>query len=202
MIARLVNGNDAVGLPGLAVIAASFLIFAIALLAARTRAGTEERGNTRRSHRSVGGIAVQALAFFVASFGPQHIALDPLGTKALVEAAAVAVLMATAIGLFFAAARAMGRNWSLVARTREDHQLVQTGPFAHLRHPIYTALFLVMVAIAIAFGHTGRLLIAAPLYALGTWLRVSEEERLLRAMFGADHDAYAARVKRFVPRLF
>jgi protein-S-isoprenylcysteine O-methyltransferase Ste14 len=41
-----------------------------------------------------------------------------------------------------------------------------------------------------------------PLYALGTWMRVAHEERLLRTQFGAAYDEYAARVKRFVPGVF
>src|SRR3546814_1930029 len=54
------------------------------------------------------------------------------------QAAAVALLMATTVGLFVWASRTMGRNWSIVARTRADHRLVTTGPFAHVRseeHP-------------------------------------------------------------------
>jgi protein-S-isoprenylcysteine O-methyltransferase Ste14 len=54
---------------------------------------------------------------------------------------------------------------------------------------------------ALAMGHPQRLGIALPLYMAGTLIRVREEERLLRAMFGAAFDAYAARVKRFVPGL-
>ena len=96
----------------------------------------------------------------------------------------------------------MGRNWSLVARTRADHQLVEAGPFAYIRHPIYSALFLLMPAMALAFGHVAHLVLSVPLYAIGTWLRVGEEERLLRATFGSRYDAYAARVKRFLPGVF
>ncbi len=48
----------------------------------------------------------------------------------------------------------------------------------------------------------GFLLIGVPLYALGTWLRIAEEERLLREMFGEDYDRYATRVRRFVPGVF
>ena len=44
-------------------------------------------------------------------------------------------------------------------------------------------------------------LIGVPLFALGTWIRVAEEERLLRRHFGEAYDAYAARVPRFVPGL-
>ena len=194
--------GDPIGLPGLAVLAASFFLFLIALIAARLRAGREARSNATRSRRSIAGIAVQALAIGFAGFGAQHVTLDPLSAKALIEAALCAALMTTAIGLFWWASATMGRNWSLVARTREDHQLVRTGPFAYLRHPIYTALFLTMVAIAIGCGHVAHLWLSIPLYALGTWLRIGEEERLLHAMFGDAHANYAARVKRFVPGVF
>lgn len=194
---------DAIGLPGLAAFALGGIAFAVALIAARARRGTNagERG-AAKSSRSILGIAVQGVAIFLVAAGPQNVTLDPLSAKALVEAVAVTLLMATTVALFAWASQTMGRNWSLVARTRSDHSLVQTGPFAHIRHPIYTALALMMVAIAIAFGHSGRLLLGVPLYALGTWLRIHEEERLLRTMFGATYDAYAARVKRFVPGLF
>ena len=194
--------SDPVGLPGLAVVALGFLAWVAAAFALKRQVEAEAPDNPTRSRRSIVGIAIQGLGFFVATFGPQRVALDPLGAPALAEAAAVSVLIAACVGLFVASSRAMGRNWSLVARTREDHQLVQTGPFAHLRHPIYTGLFLMMIALAIAFGHSRQLFLAVPLYAIGTWLRVSIEERLLRTMFGATYDAYAARVKRFVPGLF
>ena len=56
--------------------------------------------------------------------------------------------------------------------------------FAFVRHPIYVALFLLTIAIAVAYGHLTHLVIGIPLFAIGTWLRIGEEERLLRAMFG------------------
>lgn len=191
--------SDPVGLPGLAVVALGFLAFVVAGLAARRRSEAEAPGNRTRSRQSMLGIAIQGVAFFLATAGPQRVELDPLGAPALAEAVLVALLIAACVGLFVAASRAMGRNWSLVARTRNDHQLVQSGPFARIRHPIYTGLFLMMVALAIAFGHTRQLILATPIYALGTWLRISVEERLLREMFGGRYDAYASRVKRFVP---
>lgn len=193
--------SDPIGLPGLAVVALGFLAFVVAVISARRRVEAEG-SNATRSRQSVVGIIIQALGFVAATFGPQRVGLDPLGAPALVEAAAVAALIATCVALFIASSQAMGRNWSLVARTRDDHQLVQGGPFAYLRHPIYTGLFLMMVSLAIAFGHTRQLLVAVPLYALGTWLRIAVEEQLLRTKFGSGYDTYAARVKRFVPGLF
>ena len=71
-----------------------------------------------------------------------------------------------------------------------------------MSHAIITLpLLITLVAMALAMGHPQRLLIALPVYIVGTLIRVREEERLLRAMFGEAFDAYAARVKRFVPGL-
>jgi protein-S-isoprenylcysteine O-methyltransferase Ste14 len=144
-------------------------------------------------------VFIQMLAFFSASFGGIHIALDTTSPLALGEGAAVALLMLLALGLFTSAARAMGANWSIVARMREGHELVTAGVFSHLRHPIYTAMGSFLVAMVIAFGHPYALIVALPLFALGTGIRVHEEEKLLRGEFGAAYDDYAARVKRFLP---
>lgn len=195
--------SDPVGLPGLAAIALGFLLFLLALGAAWLRAG---RGTdvavTRRRNASIIWLLVQGIGIGVAGMGPIIVGLDPMSPKAIAQGIAVLALMVAAIGLFDASSRTMGKNWSLVARTREDHQLVQHGPFALVRHPIYIALFLFMIAMAIAYGHLTNLILAVPLYAVATWLRVRHEERILREQFGSAYDAYAARVKRFVPGLF
>ena len=191
--------NDPVGMPGFVALALGGLAFLAALLLARRRRVPEPPGSAVRSRRSIVGIAVQMIGIMLAGAGQVRVILPATAPAAVMQGIAVAVLMAGAVALFRGSSVAMGRNWSLVARTRDDHQLVQTGPFAHLRHPIYTGLALFVLAMAIAYGHLSHLWIAGPLYAIGTWLRVAEEERLLRATFGAAYDAYAARVKRFVP---
>jgi protein-S-isoprenylcysteine O-methyltransferase Ste14 len=192
--------QDVVGLPGLAAIAISLLVFLITLLLARGRGQRAPKSaDSGRRNASIVWILVQALGIGIAGFGPIRIGLDPLSAKAIGEAIMVLALMLSAVWLFDASARAMGRNWALVARTRDDGQLVQSGPFAIVRNPIYLALGCVMLAMAIAYGHIASLLVAAPIYALGTWMRVRHEEIVLRAHFGAEFDRYAARVKRFVP---
>lgn len=195
--------HDPVGLPGLAALAVGFVGFLIALFAARARVARAGKAEIRQ--RARGGwlwVAVQGIGIAIAGTGPIRVALDPMSGKALAEGAAVLLLMLGAVGLFDASSRAMGKNWAVVARTREDHALVETGPFRWVRHPIYDALFLFMIAMAIAYGHEANLLLAIPVYVLGTWLRISREERLLRDQFGGAYDAYAGRVKRFVPGLF
>lgn len=189
------------GLPALAVILVSFVLFVGALLIARLRKDAPGETGAKRDRGSIIGVAVQTFGIFAVGVGTIHVALSPTSPLAVGEAAAVALLMAGAIGLFFAASRTMGSNWSIVARTRPDHDLVTSGPFAHVRHPIYVALFLFMVAMAVAYGHYWGLVPGVPLYIVGTIIRVRIEERMLRAQFGTAYDAYAARVKRFVPGL-
>lgn len=191
-----------VGLPGLAALAVGFLFGIAALLMARARSRkAPASADLERRNASITWILVQGVGIGAAGFGPIRIALDPLSPAALIEAGVVLVLMLAAVWLFDSASRAMGRNWALVARTRGDGELVQTGPFALIRNPIYVALACVMFAMAIAYGHLANLLVAVPLFALGTWMRVRHEEVVLRAAFGPAFDRYAARVKRFVPGL-
>jgi protein-S-isoprenylcysteine O-methyltransferase Ste14 len=192
--------TGAAGLPAIAALALGLLLFAATLVVLRWRR-REDAGGTRAG-RSMLGIAVQGGAFVIVALGGARVTLDPLGTRALLAAAITASLMAGAWTLFVWATTTMGRNWSLVARTRADHRLVTDGPFAWVRHPIYTALALVVIAMAVAMGHVARLPVALAVYALGTWLRVRIEERLLHTAFADDYDRYAARVKRFLPGLF
>ncbi|WP_375396779.1 methyltransferase family protein [uncultured Sphingomonas sp.] len=178
-------------------------MFVVALVAARSRAASGGApAITSRASKSWWWIAVQGIGFACAGIGQVRVTLDPYSATAIVEGLLVLVLVAGSIGLFDASSRAMGRNWALVAQTRHDHTLVTNGPFAIVRHPIYVALFLYMLALATALGHSRNLIVGVPLYAFGTWMRISHEERLLRDQFGAAYDAYAARVKRFVPGVF
>ena len=187
-----------VGTPGLIALTVGGLGFFASLAVTRLGSGASGPGG-KRSRRSLAGILTQMLGFFAVGLGPVKATLPATGTAALAEGAAVAILMAGSVLLFASAARTMGANWSLIARTRADHELVTDGVFGRLRHPIYTAMALFLLALAVALGHEAHLLVGAPLFAAGTWIRVREEEKLLRAQFGDAYDSYAGRVKRFLP---
>jgi protein-S-isoprenylcysteine O-methyltransferase Ste14 len=203
MSGALSISGDPIGLPGLLALGVGFFaVLAAMVVAQRARASAEGESTARRSRASNVGVAIQGVAIGYTCLGIQRAALDPLSPKALADAAAVALLMTAAVWLFVWASRTMGRNWSIIARTRGDHALVTNGPFAWMRHPIYTAMFLLMIALAIGLGHVARLLIAVPLYAIGTVIRVRIEERLLRTAFSSAYEEYASRVKRFIPGVF
>lgn len=156
-------------------------------------------GSVARDPMSIFGILLQAAALAVTWIGP--LVFERTSAVNLSVSAASVALTAGSVWLFWSATKAMGENWSLVARTRSAHELVTHGPFASVRHPIYVAVFGMLIAGAAAVGHLTTLAVAAPMYWIGTMLRVSAEERLLHKTFGEAYRAYAARVKRFVPGL-
>jgi protein-S-isoprenylcysteine O-methyltransferase Ste14 len=179
------------------------LVFLYVLLLARARGRQAPRSvDSGRRNASIGWILVQGFGIAIAGLGPIVASRDPWSPLAVLSAIAVLLLMLAAAALFDSASRTMGRNWALVARTRGDGTLVETGPFAHVRNPIYAALLLILLALALACGHFANLIVALPVFALGTAMRVRHEETVLRAAFGEAYDRYAARVKRFVPGLF
>jgi protein-S-isoprenylcysteine O-methyltransferase Ste14 len=63
------------------------------------------------------------------------------------------------VGLSFAvwARLRLGRNWSSVVTVKEDHQLIRGGPYAIVRHPIYTGLLLGFLGMALITGEHGGL---------------------------------------------
>jgi protein-S-isoprenylcysteine O-methyltransferase Ste14 len=93
----------------------------------------------------------------------------------------------------------LGRNWSgMVMQVRDQHELIQTGPYALVRHPIYTGLLLGIFGTALTLGTLASYLgVAAGLVAL--LLRVEIEERLMAGEFGATHDDYRRRTRKLIP---
>jgi protein-S-isoprenylcysteine O-methyltransferase Ste14 len=195
---HLMPPSQPVGLPGLAIMFVGALLFFATMVRMRRGAGGGAPA-TRRSRASVAGVLLQMLGFASVGMGPILATLPPAAPRALLQAAIVAALMGGSVLLFVAATRAMGANWSVVARMRSGHELVTSGIFARMRHPIYAGMALFLAALAVAFGHLPNLVVGVPLFLIGTWIRVREEERLLNAEFGPAYSDYAARVKRFVP---
>ncbi|MEP7210934.1 MAG: isoprenylcysteine carboxylmethyltransferase family protein [Alphaproteobacteria bacterium] len=184
--------------------AATFLAwlgFCIAMIVTRMSQSPEKAGVARRDNKSLYGIALQGVSVWLTWAGPFHVAW-PVTPAIWIAALAPSIIAFLSAGLFIWSQRTMGTNWSLVARTREDHSLVQRGPFALMRNPIYVALFGMMVATAVSLGRPLNLVVAIPLYIVGTLMRVGIEEKLLRETFGSAYDDYARRVKRFIPAIW
>src|SRR5215813_11826158 len=105
-----------------------------------------------RAPRAVIGIVLQALAMALVwgwgARGPRSIPRGSTMADRLVTIAAIAVLLG-AFYLMISAMRHLGRHWAIEARTIEHHELVRTGPYRIVRHPIYLGLGGFMIAIGL-----------------------------------------------------
>jgi protein-S-isoprenylcysteine O-methyltransferase Ste14 len=106
----------------------------------------------------------------------------------------------TVLGLGFAiwARVTLGRNWSGTVTFKENHELIERGPYALVRHPIYTAMLLMFLGTALAVGRAGGLLGFA-LLLLSFWIKFRQEEKVMIAHFGDRYLAYRQRVRAIVP---
>ena len=125
-----------------------------------------------------------------------------LGGRIVPDSTAVKMLGLTLdyLGIAFAlwARFTLGKLWSGTITKKEDHRLVQEGPFAVARHPIYTGIVFAALGCALLVGDVRALLVVALLTG-GFLFKSSKEERLMAATFGDEHRAYRGRVKRLVP---
>ena len=160
-----------IGAPAPILLFAGLILFG--LLVMIKSGGRQDEAGASRSRLSVLGIAIQILGFFAVGFGQITFLYVSTSPEAIEQAGITLLLVAITCGLFAASKRALGRNWSLVARTRSDHELVTWGPFAYVRHPIYSALFVWLIAMAVAFGHYWGLILGVPLYWIGTMMAVT-----------------------------
>ena len=103
-------------------------------------------------------------------------------------------------GLFFTlwARRTLAGNWSSDVTFKRDHELVRTGPYRFVRHPIYTGLLLMCLGTTIVIGQL-RGAIGLLLVGVGFWIKLSQEERLLLRHFPDAYPIYQREVKALVP---
>lgn len=92
----------------------------------------------------------------------------------------------------------LGRLWSAAVTRKADHRVVDRGPYAIVRHPIYTALIVGSSATALGRG-TPLALIGAMLFAVGYHAKARIEERFLGEELGPDYGRYQSRVPMLLP---
>lgn len=99
----------------------------------------------------------------------------------------------------FAARVVIGRNWSIPGTRRSDTELVTSGPYKRVRHPIYSGILLMMVGTAIGLAPVFLL----PTLAVAIYFVASAraEERYMAERFPDDYPAYRARTKMLIPFL-
>src|SRR6266700_1743527 len=109
-------------------------------------------------------------------------------------------LALTAVGTVFAiwARLWIGRNWSGHVTIKEQHELIQNGPYAIVRHPIYAGILLAILGTALVPGEV-RAFLALPVAAIGWTFKLRTEESFMTQQFGAAYVDYKRRVKALLP---
>jgi protein-S-isoprenylcysteine O-methyltransferase Ste14 len=121
-------------------------------------------------------------------FVPQSMALAPLGVAVAGAGFALAIW----------ARRHLGQNWSDKVVLKVDHQLVRSGPYAYVRHPIYTGVLLGIGGTALAIGEW-RGLLALLLQGTSYLIKATREERILATSFGQPYAEYKRETGFFLP---
>jgi protein-S-isoprenylcysteine O-methyltransferase Ste14 len=91
-------------------------------------------------------------------------------------------------------------NWSSDVTLKRDHELIVAGPYAFVRHPIYTGILLAFLGTALAVGEW-RALLGVILAGVAYWLKLKIEDAVMLRQFGDTYARYAERVPALIPYL-
>lgn len=143
---------------------------------------------------------------FLAAWRPQAAVVAPLlpasvyatATYLAIRFAATAVACAC-LGLSIVCWRRMGRQWRMGIDPSQETRLIDSGPFARVRHPIYALSIVLMLCTALIVPGLAVWIMAAVHIGL-MHLKARNEERFLSGRLGDAYAAYMARTGRFIPR--
>lgn len=174
-----------------------FLYWAIAAFSAKRNVGT-------RRWRTEGGLRFIILVIVVIALRAPELRHSLRSVQAYEASSTLMglgglVLTVLGVGLAILARVHLGRNWGMPTTRKEHPELVTTGPYARVRHPIYTGMLIAMLGSAIGESVFWVL----PLILFGTYFIHSarREEKVMSEQFPQQYPAYMARTKMLLPRL-
>jgi protein-S-isoprenylcysteine O-methyltransferase Ste14 len=109
------------------------------------------------------------------------------------------VIMASGVAVAFWARFHLGANWSGVVTLKEGHELIRTGPYRAIRHPIYTGILLAFFGNVVQVGQV-RGLIALFIIWLSFYFKARREESFLAQEFGPNFNEHIQRTGMFLPK--
>lgn len=186
----------------IAVVAVCWIVLGGIFVVGRSGAASAE---TKRAGRFSPGLLLQCLGYTVcfAIYRTYFSPVFPMSKQAEAIVALATILIAIgSIWFCLAAVRTLGKQWALVARVVDGHDLITQGPYGIVRNPIYLGMFGLLLATGLAVSRWQGLLAGMALFLIGNELRIRSEENLLREAFGTKFDEYARRVPAFFPRVF
>jgi protein-S-isoprenylcysteine O-methyltransferase Ste14 len=101
--------------------------------------------------------------------------------------------------LSWTATRALGRQWRIDAGLNPDHALITSGPYAVVRHPIYTSMLCILIGTGCLITPLPVLLLSILVFVAGTEIRVRIEDQLLASRFGQRFQDFRRTVPAYIP---
>lgn len=154
-----------------------------------------------RRRESAGSAAshLLPLAAALAMLWPWRLPGGALGEIILPKLGWAGVTLAGAGMVFMVWARTViGTNWSGRVTIKKAHQLVESGPYRLVRHPIYTGLLAAYLFTGLTWGDW-RGLVAPAIAMLALWRKMRLEETFLQAQFGPAYETYRRRTRALIP---
>jgi protein-S-isoprenylcysteine O-methyltransferase Ste14 len=108
------------------------------------------------------------------------------------------VLCVVGVALAIWARTLLGRNWSGNPQIKEDHELIQAGPYRLVRHPIYTGILLAVFGTAFCRGRMLDLVLFLFLFVV-FWIKLKVEESFMAKQFPEAYPPYRKSTKALVP---
>lgn len=108
------------------------------------------------------------------------------------------IVAVVGFGFSIWARRYLGSNWSQEVTVKQDHELITSGPYALVRHPIYTGLLVAFLGTAMSRGQWCGL-VGLVLLLVALWRKLRLEEHWMRAEFGDSYESYSKRVRALIP---
>lgn len=187
--------------PGITISAAwiLFLVFWVvsSFTAKRIAKGEGRAGILRR-------VLTGLVAYFLL-FKADDPRLGPLSLRFVPDKLSIAWIdaAATLLGVLFAIWTRVhiGKYWSATVALKSEHQLIRSGPYARIRHPIYTGIILAIAGTGLAVGRYAAIL-ALAIYVVAFWFKARKEEALLAGEFGPAFDEHRRSTGFFLPKLF
>jgi protein-S-isoprenylcysteine O-methyltransferase Ste14 len=115
--------------------------------------------------------------------------------KSMPELIASMVLGPLSVILAWSATRHLGKFWRYEAALNANHELVKTGPYAWIRHPIYLSMLGMLLASGAAYSWWPTLIVGVLLFLIGAEIRTKAEDKLLEMYFQDEFIEYRARVR-------
>lgn len=184
--------------PAMLVSVALWVVFSAYWSAASTRKAATRTGESTLS-RQVHVIAVN-IALLILLFPIPGLTGRILPDSRVVHTAGLAI-QAAFTGVAIWARRHLGSNWSGEVRIAHTHELVRSGPYYYVRHPIYTALVGMYIGTGIVSGQV-HAVVALVITLLAYWRKIRLEERALAAAFPADHEKYRDQTWAWIPGIY